>query len=219
MPGERGPCAAPPAAATRRLPAFGPVSWRARGPRLVGTMNSLPLRTGPLLLRHIVAQDAARMQALNAEPSTALWLPSHVYASREAADAALAFLIAAYTTPGDPRRGPYVLALDHAPAPAGTGQLIGHVGFSPLEGEVEVSYAVAESMRGQGLGTRALDAACDWACRTFALPGVVAVTAALNDASRSLLVRTGFTHVRDETRRFQGTPQSVSWYRRLADRH
>jgi len=175
-------------------------------------MFALPLGTRSLVLRRFVAEDAALLLALNAEPSTSRWLPSHVYADREAADAALAHLIAAYAAPGDPRLGPYVLGIDDAR----TGRLIGHVGFSPLDGEVEVSYAVAEALRGRGYGSEALDAACAWVCRTFGLPGVVAVTASDNIASRRLLERVRFIHEKDESRRFQGVQQAVAWYRRAA---
>lgn len=167
-------------------------------------------RTRSLLLRHFVAEDAPRILELNAEPTTARWLPSHAYADLGQAKAALAFLISSYAAPGDPRHGPYVLGV----ALQGTGQLIGHVGFSPLDGEVEVSYAIAESVRGRGLGTEALHHACDWACRTFGLPGVVAATASRNHASRRVLEKARFAHVGDEVTNFQGAQEAVSRYRR-----
>lgn len=176
-------------------------------------MTASPIRTRSLLLRRFVPADAGRILELNAESSTRRWLPSHVYASREDADAALRHLIDACAAPGDPRLGPYVLGIEHL----GTGSLIGHVGFSPLEGEVEVSYAIAESARGQGLGAQALDASCAWACRCFGLPGVVAVTASENVASRFTLERAGFVHVLDCAMRFQGLRQVVSRYRRGFD--
>lgn len=170
------------------------------------------VETPSLLLRHFVPEEAPRVRDLNAEPTTSRWLPSHVYADLEEARAALAFLIASYAAPGDPRLGPYVLGIE----PRDTGQLIGHVGFSPLHGDVEVSYAVAESVRGRGFGTEALHHACDWACRSFGLPGVVAATASRNIASRRLLDKTHFAHVRDEVARFQGAEETVSRYRRGA---
>lgn len=43
-------------------------------------MNSLPIETPSLRLRHIDVEEAARMMELNGEPSTRRWLPSHVYA-------------------------------------------------------------------------------------------------------------------------------------------
>lgn len=173
-------------------------------------MPDLPLATPSLRLRRLVLADAPRLLALNAEPSTRRWLPSHVYPDRAAADAALRFLVSAYDSPGDPRRGPYVLAVDDG----ASGELLGHVGFSPLDGEVEVSFALAESARGRGSGSEALRHGCDWAVDSFALPGIVAVTAIDNAASRRTLERAGFVHERDETTRFQGQEALVSRYRR-----
>ena len=168
------------------------------------------IRTHSLRLRHFVADDAPSIHELNAEPTTARWLPSHVYADLAQAQAALAFLVSSYAASGDPRQGPYVLGV----ALEGTGQLIGHVGFSPLDGEVEVSCAIAESVRSRGLGTEALHHACDWACRTFGLPGVVAVTASRNLAARRMLEKARFAHVGDEVTTFQGAQEAVSRYRR-----
>lgn len=178
--------------------------------RSIAPMQGVPIRTRSLRLRPFEVDDAAAMLALNAEPSTRHWLPSHVYADLDAARAALADLIGWCRLPADPRVAPYVLAIERQCSR----QLIGHVGFSPLRGEVEVSYAVAESMRGQGLGAEALDAACAWALPAFGLPALVACTAFDNRPSRRTLERAGFSHVTDEVTRFQGVEQAVSRYRR-----
>jgi hypothetical protein len=87
------------------------------------------------------------MMALNAEPSTRRWLPSHVYESLAEAKTRMAFLIAQCESPGTQawpvcdRRRP------------GQCALIGHVGFSALDDDVEVSYAIAEAHRGRGYGS------------------------------------------------------------------
>ncbi len=169
---------------------------------------ALPIQTRSLVLRHFVLEDAGPILLLNAEASTRRWLPSHVYADLPAAKDAMAFLIACCAEPGHPRLAPYVLAVEHA----GTGQLLGHVGFSPLDDEVEVSYAIAESQRGHGYGAEALSCACDRVSQAFGLPGFIAHTAAENIASRRLLERTSFLHKRDVSRRFQGVEQRVSCY-------
>lgn len=44
---------------------------------------------------------------------------------------------------GDPRSGPYVVAVEHL----ASGALFGHAGFSPFGNEVEVSCAIAEEAR------------------------------------------------------------------------
>ena len=168
----------------------------------------LPIATPSLRLRHFVLEDAPRAMALNGEPSTRLWLPSHVDANLDEAVSRLGVLISAYASPGHPGRGPYVLAVDHGR----TGELLGHVGFSPLDDEVEVSFAIAESARGHGYGVEALLHACDWAASTFGLRRIVAVTAVGNAASRRTLERARFAHERDEVMRFQGNEEPVSRY-------
>jgi len=145
---------------------------------------------------------------LNAEPSTSHWLPSHVYATKEEAESALGYLISCYSSPGDPRLGPYVLGVEHRQS----GVLLGHVGFSPIHGEVEVSYAIAEASRGHGHGAEALIHSCKWAATAFNLPSILALTAASNVASRRTLERSHFVHERDTIARFQGTEQVVSRY-------
>jgi RimJ/RimL family protein N-acetyltransferase len=150
--------------------------------------------------------------ALNGEVSTRHWLPSHVYASLDDAVAALEFLISCYAAPGHPRLAPYVLAIEDA----GTRELLGHVGFSPLDAEVEVSYAIAEAARGRGYATEALVHACNWLADACEVPSVLAITATANVPSRRLLERATFAHERDELRRFQGAEQTVSRYRRHA---
>jgi RimJ/RimL family protein N-acetyltransferase len=171
-------------------------------------MTPLPVDTPSLRLRHIVAEEAVRMMELNAEPSTRQWLPSHVYASEQEAVERMKYLISCYSKPGDPRLGPYVLAVDHR----ATGTLLGHVGFSPFHAEVEVSYAIAESHRQRGYGSEALLSACRWAASNFGLPRLLALTESANVPSRRTLERARFAHVEDSTMRFQGTDQLVSRY-------
>ncbi len=171
-------------------------------------MRRLPISTPSLQLRHIVQDDALEMMALNAEPSTSRWLPSHVYASADEARSRIAYLISCYAEPGHPQRGPYVLAV----AETSTSRLLGHVGFSPLDDEVEVSYAIAESARGRGYGVESLACACDWVAEAFGLPRVLAITDVENLPSRRILERAKFVHLRDEDMIFQGVPQSVRRY-------
>lgn len=146
--------------------------------------------------------------ALNAEASTGRWLPSHIYSSLEDASSALGFLISCYSAPGHPQHAPYVLAVVHQ----ATGRLLGHVGFSPLGSEVEVSYAIAEASRCHGYGTEALAHACHWLARTFNLSQVLAVTASANTPSRRVLERAGFVQAHEEVMVFQGHEQKISRY-------
>lgn len=171
-------------------------------------VNSLPTNTPSLRLRHFVDGEAGRMMELNGEPSTRRWLPSHVYADTSVAVSRMRYLISCYSSPGDPRLGPYVLAVEHL----ASGALLGHVGFSPFDGEVEVSYAIAEQSRGRGYGSEALLYACQWAAGSFDLPNVLAITESENEPSRRTLERAAFVHDKDIVMRFQGSEQTVSRY-------
>lgn len=148
------------------------------------------------------------MMELNGEPSTRRWLPSHVYTSEQEAAERTEYLISCYSLPGDPRLGPYVLAVEHLDS----GTLLGHVGFSPFDGNVEVSYAIAESYRRRGYGAEALYHGCKWAARSFGIPCLLAVTESENEPSRQTLERAMFVHSKDSVMRFQGSEQSVSHY-------
>src|SRR5512134_207141 len=171
-------------------------------------MPPLLLQTPSLVLRHFVPEDASLVMSLNGEETTRRSLPSHVYLDLSQAVAALGYLIKCYTSPGDAKLAPYVLGIEHRE----TARLLGHVGFSPLADDVEVSYAIAEGARGRGYATEALAQACVWAAKAFALRRLVAVTASANLPSRRTLDRAGFLHSGDEIRRFQGSEQEVSRY-------
>jgi RimJ/RimL family protein N-acetyltransferase len=171
-------------------------------------MNSLPIHTPSLRLRLLVVEESQRMMELNGEPTTRRWLPSHVYEDMNVATARMRYLISCYSSPGDPRLGPYVLAVEHL----ASGALLGHVGFSPFDDDVEVSYAIAEISRGRGYGAEALLHACRWAAASFHLPGLLALTESDNVPSRRTLERAAFVHAEDTVMSFQGSQQTVSRY-------
>jgi RimJ/RimL family protein N-acetyltransferase len=171
-------------------------------------MHPLPLNTRSLVLRHFVPDDAPALLLLNAEPTTRAALPSHVYAGLAEAESATRYLIDCYASPADAKQGPYVLGV----ALRESAELLGHVGFSPLDDEVEISYAIAEAARGRGFGVEALLPACRWAAASFDLDRIVALTAADNLPARRMLDRAGFVHEWDRARRFQGSERHVSRY-------
>lgn len=143
------------------------------------------------------------------------WLPSQVYRDEAHAASVVAFLISQYRVPGDPRIGPYVLGIEAR----SSGELIGHVGLSPLGEDVEIGFAIEESHQRRGLATEAVRAACQWAVGAFSITTILGVTAARNSASQGVLLRAGFSRQREEVMRFQGVEQTVivfayDWTRR-----
>lgn len=173
-------------------------------------MNStqLPLETRSLRLRHFVPGDAATALILSNEETSRIGLPSQVLRDYAHALSHLEFLISQCSTPGNPRHGAYVLAIEHR----ASSSLIGHVGFSPLDDEVEIGFSIAEQYQRQGLATEAIVAASRWVSEVFALDRILAITFAANLASRRALLRAQFAYEGDKTMRFQGADEVVSVY-------
>jgi RimJ/RimL family protein N-acetyltransferase len=163
------------------------------------------LKTRSLLLRHFVLEDAVAFHTLSDEETSRTWLPSQVYRDHAHACSVLASLIGHYTTPGNPTQGPYVLAIEHRTDRA----LIGHVGFSPLDDEVEIGFSIAERHQRQGLATEAIGAASRWVFETFGLRRLLGVTSRANIASMRTLRRAGFVHEEDRVMAFQGIEEAV----------
>jgi RimJ/RimL family protein N-acetyltransferase len=161
-----------------------------------------------LRLRAFVPGDASKVFRMSQEPGMRTWVPSQVYRDEAHAAAVLAHLIAHYGDPAVPRAGPLVLGIETREAR----ELIGHVGFSPLGGDVEIGYAIEESRQRRGFATEAVRAACAWALHAFSLDSILGVTAEHNIASQRVLARAGFVRQRAEFMRFQGHEQRVVIY-------
>lgn len=168
----------------------------------------LPLETPSLSIRAFVPGDAAGIFRLSTEAGYRAWLPSQVYTDESQARSVLEFLIAKYSDPGDPRIGPYVLAIEHRIDRI----LIGHIGFSPYEEDVEIGFAIGRVYQGRGLATEAVLAGTRWALEAFGLKRILGIAAARNEASRRTLEKAGFVHEKDSHMMFQGAEQRVSVY-------
>lgn len=171
-------------------------------------LRRLPIRTQALRIRRFVPADTDAVFALSNEETARTWLRDQVYPDRAHTRSVLEFLIGQYAAPGNPRYGPYVLAIEHRL----DGLLIGHVGFGPLDGEVEIGFAIAQSYQGQGLATEAVAAASRWALQAFELDRILGIAAVANAASRRVLTRARFAYTGDRRMSFQGAEQDVSVY-------
>jgi RimJ/RimL family protein N-acetyltransferase len=133
---------------------------------------------GGLLLRTVVAADAPLLvEATSGEPGTALWGPYPV--------------------------GPYSLADARAALSAWEQQicvgvlrddrLLGAVGLMPDQpGSVEVAYWVRPEQRGQGIATRAVRAATEWAHDGLGVPRAWLEIRPDNEPSLRLARRVGY---------------------------
>lgn len=168
-------------------------------------LSQLPLDTRSLHIRPFVSGDAGDVFALSHEATLRAWLPNQVYKDESHARAVLKFLMDHYSTStANPRYGPYVLAIEHRADRA----LIGHIGLSPIDDDVEIGFAIAR----QGLATEAIIAVSRWALATFALDRILGITSVANVAAKRTLERTQFAYQGDYVMTFQGVRQSVSRY-------
>lgn len=172
------------------------------------SFHSLPIHTRSLCLRHAVPADVPRLFVLSNEECSRTGLPSQVYRDEPHARAVFEFLMDQYSTPANPRHGAYVLMIEHV----ADRTLIGHVGFSPFEGDVEIGFGIAQDYQGRGLAVEAISAASQWAFDSFALPRILGITASTNTASRQTLLRANFAHQQDQIMKFQGHEQLTSIY-------
>ena len=166
------------------------------------------LDTGSLRIRQLVPGDARDLLALSNEEAFRAWLPSQVYRDESHARSVLEFLIDQYSGPANPRQGAYVLAIEHKVDRT----LVGHVGLSPIDDDVEIGFAVAARYQRRGFAVEALVAVSRWAFEDFELDRILGITSTAHIASQRTLVRAGFVHQEDKILKFQGTQQPVSVY-------
>jgi len=172
------------------------------------SLNHLPLDTRSLLIRQVALDDTRDLFALSNEEMYRAWLPSQIYSDESHARSVVEFLIGQYSTPATPRQGAYVLVIEHKADRA----LIGHVGFSPFDDDVEIGFAIAQRSQRHGLAVEAIVAASRWAFETFELDRILGIASSANIASKRALERAEFAHQGDKVMSFQGTEQSVSVY-------
>ncbi len=146
------------------------------------------------------------MYELSQEDGMKQWIPNQVYRDEAHAASVLAFLISQYRADVDPRTSPYVLGIELR----STNELVGHVGLSPLFGDVEVGYAVQQSQQGKGIATEAVHALCEWAARKFPELCVLGITSLENRISQRVLIRAGFERQAGRTMLLQGLEQPVA---------
>lgn len=158
------------------------------------------LKTERLLIRPFEAKDAKAVYLLTQEAAYAKWLPNQVYADETEASQVLSFLISQYVEPLDPREKPLVFAVAHL----SQGKVIGHVGLSPLNGEVEIGYAMSERETGKGLATEAVTCVSRWAIRRLQLANIAGIVEVSNVASLRVLEKTGYQLKKEVEQLHQG---------------
>jgi ribosomal-protein-alanine N-acetyltransferase len=170
----------------------------------------LPITTTSLTLRTFEPEDAPKVFAMSQEIGIRTWLPDQVYEDAEAALEMLRCLIAKCREPGTPTLGPYVLGV----CLTSSSELIGHVGLSPLNDQVEVGFAIEHRFQGRGFATEAIKAMSEWGLHRFGLAQVLGIAASENIASCRVLERAGFAFLDESMRSLHGRARLVRTYRK-----
>jgi RimJ/RimL family protein N-acetyltransferase len=160
-------------------------------------------------LRRFTILDAPRLFVMSQQRGLRAWIPDQVYADEQQARDVVGYLIAQCDNPLAPRQAPFVLGV----CLPDDGELVGHVGLSPMGDAVEIGYAIDDAHHGKGLATAAVAAMTEWGLRTFALDTVVGIVATANVASCRVLEKAGFALVGEATRPMHGVTQPVRTYR------
>lgn len=148
-------------------------------------METDSLSTPRLFLRPFLAEDAPGLYAMSREETLRRFLPDQVYASPEEARETASFLRERVQSGA----WPFVLGIVRRD----TGELIGHVGISPVLEGMEIGYAVAMAHQGRGYAAEAVKAFSAWAVRRFSLPFLLGIVKADNPASIRVLEKAGYT--------------------------
>jgi len=170
--------------------------------------RELKVQAQAVFLRKFVPEDADKLFQMSIESSMRTWIPDQVYRDVAHAQEVLAFLIDQYQDDVSPTTAPVVLGV----CLVETGELIGHVGISPLRQDVEVGYAIEEKQQGKGYAGMAVRAMCRWALAEFVLPRLLGVVAVDNRYSCRVLEKAGFRLICEETGKMHGIERRLRKY-------
>ncbi len=151
----------------------------------------LQMETPRLLLRQWRESDREPFAAMNADAETMTYFPAPM--TPEESGAAIERYVAGFERTGF---GFFATELRE------TGAFVGLIGMQVLrdvipglpEGSVEIGWRLDRRYHGQGLATEGARAVVEFAFRDCELPGVVALTAQGNQASRRVMEKLGMTY-------------------------
>lgn len=171
-------------------------------------MELKPIEAKHTVIRPFNMEDGPLILKLSQEDSLKNWIPDQVYEDIDECNEVLDYLISQYQDFSSPLERPLVLAVVSKEA----GQVIGHVGLSPLKGRVEIGYAIGEESQGKGLGTEVVSAVSQWALEKFSLSVICGVVDSKNKASCRVLEKSGYTFNTEREQMHHGKERMCSIY-------
>ena len=167
-------------------------------------MQACTLQTPRITLRAFSPEDAAVLYALSQEETLKRHLPDQVYDTVEEAAEVAAFLM----DKASKGQWPFVLGV----VIRETGELIGHVGLSPVENGIEIGYSIAMAHQGKAYATEVVAAFSKWGAEHIDLSGIWAIVRADNEASIKVLKKAGYVWAWEDRKKAFGGWQLCCGY-------
>jgi len=161
-----------------------------------------------VFLRKFTINDAPKVFQMSRENGMRQWIPDQVYADLQESESVLNFLMQQYESSKSPAETPIVFGVCRKES----GELIGHAGLSPLNGAVEIGYAIEDCQQRKGYATDAIKAISSWGLSFYRLPEILGVVAAANTASCRALEKAGFTLSEEKEQALHGKVRPVRIY-------
>lgn len=171
-------------------------------------LESLPIQTESLTLRHFTLDDSSKVFIMSQEAGMKEWIPDQVYKNEKQAREVLGYLISQYDEPGNPLSGPYVLGV----CLAKNQELIGHVGLSPYKDSVEVGYAIEKKFQGKGYATQAVTSVSEWGIQKYGLFQIFGIVGIDNFVSCRVLESANFQLIEEFEGRLHGRQGFIRKY-------
>lgn len=150
--------------------------------------NKIILTSKRLNLRFFNKNDLEKVFQMSQEEGIRRWLSDQCYQNRKETADVINFLIESYSEI-NPSEKPFVLGIELKE----TQELIGHIGLSPVEGFIEVGYAVEEKFQGAGYASEAVKEFSDWAKKELNLKAIWGIVEKENLASVRVLEKSGYS--------------------------
>ncbi len=161
-----------------------------------------------VFLRKFVSNDSPKVFQMSLENGMRQWIPDQVYAYLQEAESELNVLMQQYESGKSPAETPIVFGV----CIKESGELIGHAGLSPLNGKVEIGYAIEDCQQRKGYATEAIKAISSWGLSFYRLPEILGVVATANTASCRALEKAGFTLSEEKEQALHGKVRPVRIY-------
>ncbi len=109
-------------------------------------------------------------------------------------------MISKYQATPCPEKEPFVLAV----VLKDTNELIGHVGLSPYDTDIEIGYAISEKQSKNGYATQAVSAISEWALSNLQTNRIFGIVASENKGSSRVLEKAKYLFEDEKKLKYHG---------------